>query len=101
MLAAHMGLMPEIAIFRRFGDLTARNLLYLQAELLDLGMRLREVEHRDHFDKDPQKEGYLYAADWYNLYKSKDRDDGRQWELVIRVREKLEEYRELLLAVPA
>jgi len=30
-LACHMGVNPELAIFQRFGGLTAQKLLYLQA----------------------------------------------------------------------
>jgi hypothetical protein len=46
-LAGYMGLAPEIAMFRRFGALNARNILYLQSELVVLEARLKFVEAED------------------------------------------------------
>lgn len=43
-LAVRMGVFPETAIFKRFGDLSARNLLYLQAELFHLRAGFLELE---------------------------------------------------------
>jgi hypothetical protein len=39
-LASVMGKNPELAIFRRFSALNAKNLLYLQAEHVNLEARL-------------------------------------------------------------
>ncbi len=51
-LALLMGRVPEVAIFRRFSTLNARNLLYLQAELVqledDLEKKLSECATNPH-----------------------------------------------------
>jgi len=41
-LASLMGAYPETLIFRRFGAISAQNLLYLQAELVHLEQTLQE-----------------------------------------------------------
>jgi hypothetical protein len=65
-LAEHIGDHPKIASFRRFAALNARNILYFQAELLDLEAELKKVEQRD--DKLCQSgAGNDHAATWYWL----------------------------------
>jgi hypothetical protein len=96
-LAHQMGLFPETAIFKRFGDLSARNLLYLQAELLHMHINLRELEEeeRDAVHKGNEKgKGLRYAADWYELYNSRKEADNEsdQWDLIVEIRAKLKEY---------
>ena len=51
-LARFIGERPGFAIFRRFSELNARNLLYLQAELLDVEEELYETEFDDQRDQD-------------------------------------------------
>lgn len=51
-LARFIGERPGFAIFRRFSELNARNLLYLQAELLDIEEELYETEMDDQRDQD-------------------------------------------------
>jgi len=91
-LASLMGAHPETAIVRRFGFLNALNLLYLQAELAHLENDLREQAAADaesgHFERS------LYSRDWQTLSESGATEDGNpaQWQLVLRVREKLNEY---------
>jgi len=51
-LARFIGEQPGFAIFRRFSELNARNLLYLQAELLDIEEELYETEIDDQRDQD-------------------------------------------------
>jgi hypothetical protein len=51
-LARFIGERPGFAIFRRFSELNARNLLYLQAELLDVEEELYEAEIDDQRDQD-------------------------------------------------
>ncbi|KAH6870402.1 hypothetical protein BKA58DRAFT_429530 [Alternaria rosae] len=46
-LAGRMGIMPEIGMFRRFGALNARSLLYYQDELAYLEDQLKEVGAED------------------------------------------------------
>ena len=91
-LASLMGAHPETAILRRFGYLNALNLLYLQAELTNLENALQKEAKADaesgHFDRT------LYNRDWQSLSESVTTENGnpRQWELMLQVREKLNEY---------
>jgi len=91
-LASLMGAHPETAILRRFGSLNALNLLYLQAELTNLENALQKEAKADaesgHFDRT------LYNRDWQSLSESVTTENGnpRQWELILQVREKLNEY---------
>lgn len=41
-LGLMMGMLPEMTAFRRFGALSAEDLLYRQAELMELERSLRE-----------------------------------------------------------
>jgi len=91
-LAHLMGAYPELSIFRRFGALNARNILYFQAELTDLENKLHAAEKADlesgHVDRK------IYSRDWRTLSESVDAADGNgsQWEIFLRIREKLREY---------
>ena len=49
-LAGKMELRPETSVFRRFGALNSRNLLYLQAEITALEKDLLDSEMRDSFE---------------------------------------------------
>ncbi|KAK0721753.1 hypothetical protein B0T26DRAFT_673541 [Lasiosphaeria miniovina] len=95
-LASLMGVHPETAILRRFGSLNALNLLYLQAELTDLENAPQKEAKTDagsgHFDRT------LYSRDWQSLAESATKQNGspRRWELVLQVREKLNEYNQAL-----
>lgn len=90
-LAEHMGHMPQLGIFRRFGALNARNLLYLQAELTFLEEMLILAEKRDNDHSDIRED---FGGNWYDLSNSGagNEEMRRQWELVLRIREKLKEY---------
>lgn len=46
-IAARMSLIPETAMFRRFGALNARNLLYLQGDLARIEEELVKLEWSD------------------------------------------------------
>jgi len=91
-LASLMGRSPEVAIFRRFGTLNARNLLYLQAELIDLEDRLEEATRLDEEASNLGRQ--RYDRDWLSLNESVTTPDGnpQQWNLVLKIREKLKEY---------
>ena len=89
-LARHMEISPEAAIFRRFGALNARNLLYLQAELVHLEKKLCELERRDNQSSEGKKS--QYARDWFWLSRSENDGNNEQWQTVLDIREKLAEY---------
>ncbi|TID16886.1 putative copper-transporting ATPase [Venturia nashicola] len=88
-LAVRMGVLPETAIFKRFGDPSARNLLYLQAELFHLRAGLLEherVDMRDEKDKADKR-----ARNWFTLYEScQDADDeSDHWKLFLQIQKAL------------
>jgi hypothetical protein len=79
-----------IAIYRRFGALNAQNVLYFQAELVDLEEKLRAQQVQD--DGDPKGKKSLYAKTWFRLKDSAVDGDTRQLDLVMKIRETLREY---------
>ena len=89
-LAAKIAVQPEAAIYRRFGALNAQNLLYLQAELVDLEERLKEQQDLDDNDSTGRKSEY--AKNWFSLQDSGVDGDTEQLDLVMKIREVLKEY---------
>ncbi|KAH7379487.1 hypothetical protein BKA66DRAFT_587563 [Pyrenochaeta sp. MPI-SDFR-AT-0127] len=71
-LAAKFEILPEAAIYRRFGALNAQNLLYYQAELTYLERKLRDQQKQD--SNDQKGHGSSYAINWYWLKHSKTDD---------------------------
>lgn len=89
-LASRMSLIPEIAVFRRFGALNAQNLLYLQAELQDMEQSLRDLQVRD---SKSTGEASWHSTNWWYLAHAAERGTNpEQWELVQKIRKKLDEY---------
>lgn len=93
-LAAKIEVLPEVAIYRKFGALNAQNLLYLQAELTSLERDLRDQQIADHNERslDPNVKKYKYARSWEWLRESADDGSTAQLDLVIKIRETLKEY---------
>jgi len=91
-MAARMGLIPETAMFRRFGGLNARNLLYFQCELAEIEDELKELDWENHKSTAGKKN--MYARDYYWLEAATAKRDGdvRQIGLVLKMREMLKEY---------
>lgn len=89
-LAAQIEILPELAIFRRFGALNAQNLLYMQAELAYLETRLKEQQQAD--STDPSGKKSVYALNWYWLKASEGTDADEQQKLILRIRGVLKEY---------
>ncbi|KAF2193865.1 hypothetical protein K469DRAFT_709321 [Zopfia rhizophila CBS 207.26] len=94
-LAAQIEIRPETAMFRRFGALNAENLLYYQAELVQLEKLLRECQLADSLSSKGRKS--KYALNWYWLRESRADGDTRQLDLVLRIRETLRLYNEALI----
>jgi hypothetical protein len=92
----------DLSIYRRFGALGARNILYLQGELQALEAQLQKLddEDREEIDKlsDNRRRDVVWAAkSWESFYRQAG-NEGRQAEkmkLVIRLREVMKEYGEL------
>ena len=81
------------AIYRRFDFLSARNLLYLQSELVELEGQLRAFDQEDLQKADCDENDI--ARDW-KVFEEKARDpastEKKRLELAIRIRKKLKEY---------
>jgi hypothetical protein len=77
-IGGHMTRWPEQAIFRRFNELNARNMLYMQAEPCELDLELRIVEMYD------KQDGLEFVADYKKLEASHGADakEARQIQLV-------------------
>lgn len=90
-LSEFMGLWPEVSIFRRFGALSAQNLLFLQAEIAHLERELKVIRERE--EKREDERGLLAQRSWFEL--SQASEDGEycpQWTIIQEIRSKLSEY---------
>ena len=83
---------PEMAMVRRFRGLNARNLLYLQADLVHIEKELLKCERADADSKEEPMN--LYAKDYYWLQRCAKglEPETKQWKLVEEMRAKLKEY---------
>ncbi|OAL45423.1 hypothetical protein IQ07DRAFT_624468 [Pyrenochaeta sp. DS3sAY3a] len=89
-LAAKIEILPEVAIYRRFGALNAQNLLYFQAQLTDLEEKIRDQQLFDHNSSTGEKS--QYAKNWFKLSDSENDGDTDQLDLVLKIRGLLKEY---------
>jgi hypothetical protein len=90
-LASLMGQHPEVAILRRFGTLNMQTLLYLQAELVGLELKLKR--HSDADKSSGHIERTIYDRDWQSLSESATGSgNSEQWETVLSIRRVLKEY---------
>ncbi|KAH7118967.1 hypothetical protein B0J11DRAFT_81939 [Dendryphion nanum] len=96
-LAGKMGIFPEIAIFRTFAALNARNLLYLQSELTMLENKLLECEVEDSNSGDMKKRNYARDYFWLDNSQNGCEEDSRQYRIVQEIRTKLAEYNHALI----
>ena len=88
-LASLMGSYPEATILRRFGALSAQNLLYLQAELVHLERELVECSSLNERSDDPER--VAFSKDWFSLAHF-DGGNHKQWQVMLHIRAKLKEY---------
>jgi hypothetical protein len=86
-LAELMAKHSEVAIFERFDFLNAINLVYLQAELVELEIELKASMKDDLDSRDDERQ--RGARDWWFLSKSKE---SKTWEIMLKIRTKLQEY---------
>lgn len=90
-LAQLQGRYPQLSIFRRFASLNARNLLYLQAELIDLEDRLEKITLLDMASSEARRKDF--SRNCFSLSMSNGSDGlNEQWQLALRIRDKLKEY---------
>jgi hypothetical protein len=74
-------------IFQKFEHLSAQNLLYLQAEIVNLQGSLAGLAKEDAESEDPERR--LFARDWWALSSA---EDSEQWETFLQLRGKLKDY---------
>lgn len=83
-LASFIGSDKDFFIFRRFSTLSARNLLYLQDELLELETRLRDIDLKESLRGTQQ--------DLWNLHSRREDSNQARKTLMKEIRIKLQEY---------
>lgn len=84
-LASLIGSHHELAIFRNFGALNAKNILYMQAELVHLESQLSDIVLEDKHSKDTVKHGYQYSL--YDLMNSSGKPEKDiQWQKALEIR---------------
>ena len=86
-VAACMNSDRDLAIFRRFGALNIRNLLYLQSELMALEKQLHETDSATN-NRLQGNDVWSIPRSWYYLAKA----GGEHLDVVLKIREKLEQY---------
>lgn len=85
-------------MIRRYKDLSILNLLYLQAELYQLKFELdRETEADAKCPEDDERSDWDYH--WRLLATSGQRTEGKRWQIWLKIREKMYEYRECAVFV--
>jgi hypothetical protein len=89
-LAALVGDHEELFMLRRFATTNAKNLLYMQAEILHLDAELHEIATQDH-SRCEKSRNYEYCV--FDLKESYgNRENDTQWRKILEIREKLKEY---------
>jgi hypothetical protein len=104
-LASRMATHPELAIVRSFKAIGIQNILYLQAELQHLEIELQKCSKADM--QSSNKARQLYSRDWKTLGgsvapsqgESSDPEEGKQWKVMLRIREVLERYSKSFLGL--
>lgn len=101
-IADFMGHDPSIGIVPRFGYLNSLNLLYFQAELVNLEKNLQYFPQQDKTSDHSCRK--LYQFSWPLLYGNctdpGSSDDNKQpWETMLRIREMLQKYSKANLAL--
>ncbi|MCJ1387159.1 hypothetical protein MMC17_010292 [Xylographa soralifera] len=79
-----------MGMYRQFRELNALNLLYLQAELVNMEYTLK-IEADTDMKVGDQRRG-TYSVDFFSLSRSSMDGHGKQWRTMLDVRDKLEEY---------
>jgi hypothetical protein len=80
----------SFSIHNAFHRLSSRNLLYLEAEILELQKQQDDLDFRDS-RRDPDVQQCFRS--WAKLRSSGDPDQVKRMELIEKIREKLKEYR--------
>jgi hypothetical protein len=82
----------ELAILRKFNNMSLQNLLYMQAELMHLEEKYEIISAKDaECPSTPFK-----SRDWWSLTQPDDEGKTEQWDTVLEIRAALEKYRKYL-----
>ncbi|CAG5150508.1 uncharacterized protein ALTATR162_LOCUS2684 [Alternaria atra] len=84
-------------IFKRYDELAARNLLYLQSELAGLQGKQRAFDQEDLMSNLSTKQCARNYSDFKLAVQADDARQKDRWKLMKDIRETLKEYREALL----
>jgi hypothetical protein len=84
-------------IYKRYDELAARNLLYLQSELAELDTKQRKFDQEDLIADMPTKQCARHFAKFQEEAQANNAKQIERWELVKQIRETLKDYREALL----
>ena len=94
--ASFIGVDRGLSMYKRFANLNAKNLLYFQAELVNLEAQLKNIELDDIKSEDAEKEPFPYSVFHLKMsYLSPKTDEGgqkKQWLKVLEIRQLLKEY---------
>ena len=92
-VAQLMAIHGETAILRSFASLGFRNVLYLQAELIELEAEHQALAKADKGSLNPCRT--LYDKHWWLLSRSELHGNGEQWQKWLEIRSKLKEFCEV------
>jgi hypothetical protein len=84
-------------VYKRFDELAARNLLYLQSELVELQAQQRAFDQEDLTADLATKQ---CSRTYSTLTKAVANDDQKQqqrWDLILKIRQAMKDYREALM----
>jgi hypothetical protein len=96
MLASLISLQPGFAIFRRFLEPTARDLLRLQGEITNLERDLQIIIAADRASGDEEKEDFEFCIASLKGPPHPSLEKGLQWEKQVELSHKLETYSQSL-----
>ena len=90
-VASYMGAFPTLAIFRRFLSLNAKNLLCMQAEIINHEYGLQRTIKKDRESKDPIRIQFEYDI---SALKGphENPSDSLQWKRTLELRKLLKDY---------
>lgn len=90
-IASFMQEHPEDVIVRRFAALNLQNILYLQAEVINLQRDIEKLEADNNSSGEEDRPDF--AFDWYSLaHMHSTPGAGEQWEKWLQLRKALKEY---------
>ena len=89
-LSELIGTHQELAVFRKFASLNAKNILYMQAELIHLQAELENIELENGCSGDAEKAAFQVS--FFDLKESSGTKNDLQWRKVMEIRRNLKAY---------